>query len=80
VAIFSVVAAILHLGNTTFATGADGESSAPTNPKAAEHLGIAAELLGVPAAGLQVRGSHHPYTSNMFCSHLGPENWANVKF
>lgn len=45
--LYSIVAAILHLGNVNFT--ADGEGSKVANP---DSLGIAANLLGVPAAQL----------------------------
>ncbi|WZZ13818.1 hypothetical protein YC2023_106907 [Brassica napus] len=44
-AIFSVVAAILHLGNVEFAKGAETDSSVPKDEKSLFHLKTAAELL-----------------------------------
>ncbi|KAF2534324.1 hypothetical protein F2Q70_00031280 [Brassica cretica] len=44
-AIFSVVAAILHLGNIEFAKGAEIDSSIPKDEKSLFHLKTAAELL-----------------------------------
>lgn len=44
-AIFSVVAAILHLGNVEFAKGAEIDSSIPKDEKSLFHLKTAAELL-----------------------------------
>ncbi|WZZ02367.1 hypothetical protein YC2023_074695 [Brassica napus] len=44
-AIFSVVAAILHLGNIEFAKGAEIDSSIPKDEKSWFHLKTAAELL-----------------------------------
>ncbi|KAG5395292.1 hypothetical protein IGI04_025255 [Brassica rapa subsp. trilocularis] len=44
-AIFSVVAAILHLGNIDFAKGAEIDSSIPKDEKSWFHLKTAAELL-----------------------------------
>ena len=44
-AIFSVVAAILHLGNVEFAKGAEIDSSVPKDEKSLFHLKTAAELL-----------------------------------
>ena len=52
-AIFATVAAVLHMGNTIFvAAGDDGESSKLADDTASAHLGAAAHLLGVDAAGL----------------------------
>ena len=44
-AIFSVVAAILHLGNIEFSKGAEIDSSIPKDEKSLFHLKTAAELL-----------------------------------
>lgn len=44
-AIFSVVAAILHLGNIEFAKGAEIDSSIPKDEKSLFHLKTAAEIL-----------------------------------
>ncbi|KAL5708068.1 hypothetical protein ACHQM5_018903 [Ranunculus cassubicifolius] len=43
-AIFSVVAAVLHLGNIEFAKGTDSDSSEPKDEKSRFHLKTAAEL------------------------------------
>ena len=43
-AIFRVVAALLHLGNTEFAKGQEIDSSEPKDDKSRFHLRMAAEL------------------------------------
>ncbi len=51
-AVFQTVAAVLHLGNVSFADGAEQDSSqVPAGPPR-KHLEAAAQLLGVPAEGL----------------------------
>ena len=47
-----MVAAILSLGNITFAAGKDEEESVVPAGKPAEHLATTAELLGVDRDGL----------------------------
>ena len=51
--IFASVAAVLHMGNTLFVPARDGgESCKLADDTASAHLGAAAHLLGVDAAGL----------------------------
>ena len=51
-AVFQTVAAVLHLGNVSFADGAEQDSSqVPAGPPR-KHLEAAAQVLGVPAEGL----------------------------
>ncbi|KAH0857951.1 hypothetical protein HID58_086212 [Brassica napus] len=52
-AIFSVVAAILHLGNVEFAKGAEIDSSVPKDEKSLFHLKTAAELLSCDEKALE---------------------------
>uniref|UniRef100_M4EFF0 Myosin motor domain-containing protein n=1 Tax=Brassica campestris TaxID=3711 RepID=M4EFF0_BRACM len=52
-AIFSVVAAILHLGNVEFAKGAETDSSVPKDEKSLFHLKTAAELLSCDEKALE---------------------------
>jgi hypothetical protein len=54
-AIFAVVAAILHLGNVRFVSGAD-ESSAPADDASANHLATAGEAQGVQCVCLGLSG------------------------
>ena len=49
---FQTVAAVLHLGNVSFADGAEQDSSQVPAGPARKHLEAAAQLLGVPAEGL----------------------------
>ena len=51
-AVFQTVAAILHLGNVAFADGAEQDSSQVPLWLPQQHLEAAAQLLGVPEAGL----------------------------
>ncbi|CAL5219117.1 g891 [Coccomyxa viridis] len=51
-AVFQTVAAVLHLGNVSFADGAEQDSSQVPAGPARKHLEAAAQLLGVPAEGL----------------------------
>uniref|UniRef100_A0A1J3HQP4 Myosin-6 n=1 Tax=Noccaea caerulescens TaxID=107243 RepID=A0A1J3HQP4_NOCCA len=52
-AIFSVVAAILHLGNVEFAKGTEIDSSVPKDEKSLFHLKTAAELLSCDEKALE---------------------------
>ncbi|KAK8712719.1 hypothetical protein V6N13_147948 [Hibiscus sabdariffa] len=52
-AIFRVIAAILHLGNTAFAKGKDADSSLPKDDQAKFHLQTTAELLMCDAKALE---------------------------
>jgi hypothetical protein len=53
-AVFRCVAAVLHLGNVTFAdSAADGADASAVQPAAEEHLEAAAALLGVEGEGLR---------------------------
>jgi myosin V len=52
-AIFTVVAAVLHLGNTTFTANPNDDNSCLLEHEIAkQHLIWAAELLGIPPQGL----------------------------
>jgi len=51
-AVFSVVAAVLHLGNIQFKAGGD-DDTAQLTPESKDHLTAAADLLGVPSVGLK---------------------------
>jgi myosin heavy subunit len=51
-----VCAAVLHIGNVTFADdGKDGSAIAPTPGSAIDHVKQAAQLLGLPAERLRER-------------------------
>jgi myosin-5 len=52
-AIFSVVAAILHIGNIEFAKGEEIDSSIPKDDKSLFHLKTAAELLSCDEKALE---------------------------